>query len=65
MTFGVNWRNVIFRDEKKFNIDGPNGYRMYWHDLRKEEKFFSKRHSGGGSVMIWGAFNYSKKIILR
>lgn len=38
-------------------MDGPDGYRHYWRDLRKEPLFFSKRNFGGGSVMVWGAFN--------
>lgn len=48
------WRKIIFSDEKKFNLDGPDGFAYYWHDLRTEEKIFSKRQSGGGSVMVWG-----------
>lgn len=52
----VEWDRVIFSDEKKFNLDGPDGYRFYWHDLRKDPVFFSKRHSGGGSVMVWAGF---------
>lgn len=47
---------VIFSDEKKFNLDGPDGYDGYWRDLRKEPLYFSKRNFGGGSVMVWGAF---------
>lgn len=55
------WRKIIFSDEKKFNLDGPDGFGYYWHDLRTEEKIFSKRQSGGGSVMIWAAIGYQKK----
>ena len=47
---------VIFSDEKKFNLDGPDGYDGYWRDLRKEPMYFSKRNFGGGSLMVWGAF---------
>lgn len=47
---------VIFSDEKKFNLDGPDGNHSYWRDLRKEPQYFSKRNFGGGSLMVWGAF---------
>lgn len=53
------WRKTIWSDEKKFNLDGPDGFAYYWHDLRKEERYFSKRQGGGGSVMVWGAFSGS------
>jgi transposase len=53
--------NVCFSDEKKFNLDGPDGFRHYWHDLRFEEKCFSKRQAGGGGCMIWAAIGYDFK----
>ena len=59
MSFGLKWREVIFSDEKKFNLDGPDGYHYYWHDLRTEPKYFSKRAFGGGSVMVWAAIAYN------
>ena len=46
----------IWSDEKKFHFDGPDGYRYYWRDLRKEKRYFSWRVHGGGGVMVWGAF---------
>lgn len=55
------WRKVIFSDEKKFNLDGPDGYQYYFHDLRKEPKFLSRRQMGGGSVMVWAAIGYHGK----
>lgn len=48
---------MIFSDEKKFNLDGPDGFNCYWRDLRKEPRYFSKRNFGGGSVMVWGAIS--------
>ncbi|CDF36022.1 unnamed protein product [Chondrus crispus] len=51
------WRQVVFSDEKKFNLDGPDGVASYWHDLRREEKVFSTRHQGGASLMLWGAIS--------
>lgn len=56
---------VIFSDEKKFNLDGPDGERSYWRDLRKEPQFFKTRNFGGGSVMVWGAFNAMGRLQIR
>ena len=53
------WHSVIFSDEKKFNLDNPDGYAYYWHDLRKDKQIFSKTQFGGGSVMIWGAIGFN------
>jgi hypothetical protein len=55
------WRRVIFSDEKKFNLDGPDGYQYYWHDIRKEEQWYSKRVCGGGSVMVWAGIGWNGK----
>ncbi|CAO4366948.1 unnamed protein product [Caenorhabditis nigoni] len=54
---GTNWEKIIFSDEKKFNLDGPDGFKSYWHDLRKDPAVFAKRNFGGGSLMVWGAFS--------
>lgn len=64
MSWTSEWNKVVFSDEKKFNLDGPDGYHGYWRDLRKDPLYFSKRNFGGGSVMIWGAFCSSGKLDL-
>ncbi|KAG3098643.1 hypothetical protein PI125_g15277 [Phytophthora idaei] len=53
----TDWDRVIFSDEKKFNLDGPDGMQYYWHDLRTKKETFYSRRDGGGSVMIWGGFS--------
>lgn len=53
----VDWNNVVFSDEKKFNLDGPDGAQYYWHDLRAEKETFFSRQNGGGSIMVWGGIS--------
>ncbi|CAF3449427.1 unnamed protein product [Rotaria sp. Silwood2] len=61
MTGNNEWHTVVWSDEKKFNLDGPDSFSYYWHDLRKEEEIFSTRAQGGGSVMIWTLFGWGGK----
>ena len=58
VTWKAKWKQVLFSNEKKFNLDGSDGAAYYWHDLRKEEKIFSKRQQGGQSLMVWAGFGY-------
>ncbi|GBN40257.1 Transposable element Tc3 transposase [Araneus ventricosus] len=64
MSYGDKWMAVLFSDEEKCNIDGPDGNIKYWHDLRKEPMSFFSRQSGGGSVMVWAAFNFNGQVDL-
>lgn len=61
MSWKEDWHRVIFSDEKKFNLDGPDGWQYYWHDLRNDRQIFSKRQAGGGSVMVWAGFGSAGK----
>ncbi|CDF41124.1 unnamed protein product [Chondrus crispus] len=55
------WNSVVWSDEKKFNLDGPDGLAYKWHDLRKQKEWFWKRHSGRASVMVWACFAGTSK----
>ncbi|ETV75773.1 hypothetical protein H257_10143 [Aphanomyces astaci] len=47
------WTEVIWSDEKNFNLDGLDDFQYYWEDLRKKPVTFFVRASGGGGVMFY------------
>ena len=61
MQWDKEWETVVWSDEKKFNLDGPDGFNYYWHDLRKEKLFSVRRNLGGGGIMISAAFGHNLK----
>ena len=50
------WCQVAFSDEKKWNLDGPDGMRYEWVDTHRPRELNVRRHTGGGGVLIWRAF---------
>ena len=48
----VDFKKVIFTDEKRFKFDGPDGW-CTW-SRRGEPVVLNKRQMGGGGVMVWG-----------
>jgi hypothetical protein len=58
------WENIWFSDEKKFNLDGPDGFAYYWHDIRHKKRTFSKRQGGGSGVTIWAAISSKGKSLI-
>lgn len=61
VTWTSEWDRVVFSDEKKFNLDGPDGCHAFWTDLQDSPEIFSKRVQGGGSVMVWAGFSKEGK----
>ncbi|GMF55550.1 unnamed protein product [Phytophthora fragariaefolia] len=51
----------IFSDEKKWNLDGADGFQTYWRDLRRPSRQTKRRQAGGGSVMVWDGFSAAGK----
>ena len=54
----VNWKKVVFSDEKKFILDGPDGLAYYWHEIRSEKQYFEKLQQKSERVMVWAAILY-------
>ena len=52
---------LLFPTKKKFNLDGPGGFKYYWHDLTKKDSIAMSRNFGGGTVMVWAAFCFHGK----
>ena len=48
------WRGVVFIDEKKFSLEGPDGLHYYCHDLRKEQQLLNRWPMEDSGIMIWG-----------
>ena len=47
------WWKVVFSDEKKFNLDGPDGFQKYWYAKKISRKRITQQGiAGGGSLMI-------------
>ena len=55
----------VFSNEKKLNLNGQDGFQKYWHAKNFPEENYSTRHSGGGFLMICGAFLSLRKLKLK
>lgn len=61
---GINFEKVIFSDEKKFNLDGPDNY-CSWTNTSSPKILRNKRQCGGGSVMVHGAISSAGKCYIQ
>ncbi|KAG3071247.1 hypothetical protein PI124_g16695 [Phytophthora idaei] len=55
------WHSIIFSDEKKWNLDGPDGLQNYWRDIRRPPRQTKRHQAGGGSAMVWAGFSAAGK----
>ncbi|GBM54729.1 Transposable element Tc3 transposase [Araneus ventricosus] len=58
MSWTTEWTSVISSDEKRFNLDGPDGFQYYWHCLKQKEQYYSTHQQGGESLMVWLAVGF-------
>ena len=63
-TWDKEWTTVIFSDEKKWNLDGPDGYKHYWSSKDMSEITYSRRQNAGGGIMVWGGICANGKLPL-
>jgi hypothetical protein len=61
MHMKLEWQNVVFSDEKKFILDGPDGFSYYFHDLRHNNPPKMSHNLGDGTVMVGAAFSMRSK----
>lgn len=61
---GISYsQRIVFSDEKRFCLDGPDGCLFYWHDSRVKEKFV-QRKKFPQSICVWAAiFKDGRKAI--
>ena len=59
------WRRVIFADEKRFNLDRPDGLHYYHRDLQKEQQLLSHQPMGDGGIVIRGRIGYCDKMEIK
>ena len=49
---GVELVEVVWSDEKRFNLDGTDGFDNYRADMRHEQDVRYSRKNGGGGIMV-------------
>lgn len=50
-------RRLVFTDEKRFWMDGPDGYTKFLEDPRLSPDIFVERTRRGGVFMAWAAIS--------
>ncbi|KAA8495184.1 Transposable element Tc3 transposase [Porphyridium purpureum] len=60
----TNWAAIVFTDEKKFNLDGPDGFHKTWVERAADVLDIWSRHSSAGGCMVWGEISARGKIHL-
>ncbi len=59
-----DWSQVLFTDESRFSLQGPDGRQRVWRkpgERYKAGMFSTRSNFYGGSVMVWGGISYHAK----
>ena len=52
---------IVFSDEKRFCLDGPDGTACFWADNCMPKGTFSKQERGGGDIILWAGIFWRGK----
>mgnify|MGYP000860321285 CR=1 FL=1 len=52
----ICWERVVFTDEKRFSLDGPDSWSTYTDEGR--DIYRNKRQNNGGGIMVWGCITF-------
>ncbi len=58
------WKNVIFVDEKKFNLNAPDGLNKGWIKEGSRNSQYKRNIYSKKGIMIWGGFSFNQKFPL-
>ena len=56
----LGFRRVIYTDECRATLDGPEGFCRGWLHTATEFPRRLRRQQGGGGVMFWAGIGYNK-----
>lgn len=57
----IRLRRMLFTDEKRFCLDGPDRHAYYWRDKRVAAPVISTRRRSGGGFMVWAGISWREK----
>ncbi|GBL83624.1 Transposable element Tc3 transposase, partial [Araneus ventricosus] len=58
MSWTTEWTSIIFSDEKRFNLDGPDGFQYYWHCLKQKRTILLYSPTRKRKFDDWGGENW-------
>ena len=62
---GLDFKSIIFSDEARFSLDGPDNFQSWQLHNNNNEPFRDRRPYKGESVMVFGAITYYGTLLIR